>query len=290
MPVTYFKFKHCQQLQKASTNSPPLKRGTVGEGVRLVQDAFHTLGYALPASTLPSGGFDGIYGGETKEVVAAFQRTHLLKDDGQVGELTLAKLESELTKPAPAPPPKLEDFLPHTVPGRVRRILQSELLHPSNLTRNTDWLCWAAAVTTMQSWRDRTDYAALDVIKGLGEFYETRFEFGRGIPWPAYGMLLDRAGMKALPPQTVPTPMEWYELLRDHGLLWVGASEGGPDYTHSYIVRGMYVFPGHGVRMQMTQPGSIRDWDLSVTEFTDKVKEAGKPGYFQVRYYPNRGR
>ena len=286
MPVLYPKFHGCIQLLNASTNNPPLKKGASGDGVRLVQEAFRDLGYALPASTLPGGQLDGLYGGETKEVVAAFQRTYCLADDGQVGKFTLARLEQELMRPQS----KLENMLPYTVPGNVRKILQSDLIHPGNLLRSTDWLCWAASVTTMQSWRDKIDYPALDVIKGLGLFYETRYEFGLGIPWGAYALLLTRAGMEALPPQSVPTPMEWCQLLRQHGLLWVGASEGGPDYTHSYIVRGMFMAEGFGPRFLMSQPGSTRDWNLSVSEFTDKVKEAGKPGYLQIRYYPNRGR
>lgn len=290
MPVTHPRFVHCPQLQAASLDKPPLKKGASGEGVRLVQEALRDLGNPLPISTLPDGQLDGLYGNETKDLVSLFQQKNGLSYDGEVGKNTLAKLEQKLRELAL--PPKVEDHLPYTVSGNVRRLLQRELIHPHNLSRSTDQLCWAAAVTTMQSWRDKKNYPTLEVIEGLGSFFARAYEFGHGMHPDAYRLLLQRAGMQALPPQTLPTSWEWYQLLRQHGLLWVGAMSdtSGDRYRHSFIIQGMFVAEEFGTRFKMQQPGSTREWNLSVSNFTGMVQEAAEPGYLQVRYYPNRGR
>lgn len=290
MAVTHPRFVHCPQLQAASLDKPPLKKGASGEGVRLVQEALRDLGYALPISTLSGGQLDGVYGSETKGIVSVFQKNHGLSYDGEVGKNTLAKLEQELHG-LPLPP-KVEDHLPYNVAGKVCYLLQRDLIDPHNLWRSTDQLCWAAAVTTMQSWRDQKEYAVLKVIEELGSFFAQAYEFGHGMHPGAYKLLLQRARMQALPPQTLPTPWEWYQLLRQHGLLWVGAMSdtSGDRYRHSFIIQGMFVAEEFGIRFKMQQPGSTREWNLSVSSFTSMVQEASEPGYLQVRYYPNRGR
>jgi len=122
-----------------------------------VQDALRSLGELFPASTRPDGTLDGVFGQETKTVVQMWQRKQFLTDDGEVGKLTLAKLEAALPKGGPVTAPRLEDRLPYKVPGRVRRILQSQLVSLKNPGRDTDWLCWAAGLKTMKSWRDQRD-------------------------------------------------------------------------------------------------------------------------------------
>ena len=293
MPVTHPKFVGCAQLVAASNNSPQLKKGGAGEGVRRVQDALRSLGEAFPNSTRPDGTLDGVFGMETKTVVQMWQRKQFLTDDGEVGTLTLAKLELALPRGGPVTVPRLEDRLPYRVPGRVRRMLQSQLVSLNNPGRDTAWLCWAAGLTTMKSWRDQVDYEARSVVREMGTFFEDRYDRGDGMPWLAYGDLIRKAGMAALPPMTVPKPDEWLDLLKRHGLLWIGASENGPSYSHTYMVLGMNetVIDGqnYGVRVETIQPGSVSNHDQSLADLTDKVKAAGKPGYYQIRYYANRG-
>jgi peptidoglycan hydrolase-like protein with peptidoglycan-binding domain len=94
MALTSLRFSRDPQLQKASDNNPPLKRGATGQAVITVQLALLDLGFDLPITTghgskLP----DGIFGQETDRVVRQFQQTFGLAVDGEVGRQTLQKLE-----------------------------------------------------------------------------------------------------------------------------------------------------------------------------------------------------
>ena len=81
-------------IVKASMNAPPLKQGSRGEGVRVLQLAFIDLGTPMPRST--AGGTalpDGIFGSETHSVVLNFQRLNGLVADGIAGTQTLHRLD-----------------------------------------------------------------------------------------------------------------------------------------------------------------------------------------------------
>jgi peptidoglycan hydrolase-like protein with peptidoglycan-binding domain len=84
-------------LVKASSNSPPMRQGARGTGVRALQLALVDLGFLMPISTnngrnLP----DGIFGAETAETVIAFQHAHQLQADGVVGQNTMSQLDAVL--------------------------------------------------------------------------------------------------------------------------------------------------------------------------------------------------
>lgn len=89
------RFSSEPDLVKASSNSPPLRQGAGGEGVRALQMALIDLGFPMPISTnngqsLP----DGIFGSETAKTVVAFQKANNLAPDGVVGQNTMKKLDS----------------------------------------------------------------------------------------------------------------------------------------------------------------------------------------------------
>lgn len=66
---------------------PLLKRGSKGESVRALQILLMGYGYDLEIY-----GADGSFGPVTKRAVMDYQREHDLEDDGEVGDLTWAKL------------------------------------------------------------------------------------------------------------------------------------------------------------------------------------------------------
>lgn len=85
------------EITRAWANSPPLRQGARGEGVRVLQLALIDLGTPMPRSTanglaLP----DGIYGTETAAAVTAFQRLNGLVADGIAGRQTLERLDALL--------------------------------------------------------------------------------------------------------------------------------------------------------------------------------------------------
>jgi peptidoglycan hydrolase-like protein with peptidoglycan-binding domain len=92
---------HCSRfssepdLVKASSNSPPLRQGARGDGVRALQMALIDLGFPMPITTNNSQSLpDGIFGSETAKTVIAFQRVNNLATDGVVGQRTMAQLDA----------------------------------------------------------------------------------------------------------------------------------------------------------------------------------------------------
>lgn len=104
MNLTSPRFSGEPQLEGAYDNSPYLRHGASGEGVRRMQAAFVELGYAMPNSTRDDGTTDGIFGAETLATVKAFQGDHGLGPDGIVGRMTMAELDRLFQGPDPVPP------------------------------------------------------------------------------------------------------------------------------------------------------------------------------------------
>lgn len=82
------------QLQAASRNSPPVRFGSQGKGVAILQQVLMDLGIPLPLSTANgTKAPDGIYGVETAAAVALFQSSHGLPADSVAGAMTLTELD-----------------------------------------------------------------------------------------------------------------------------------------------------------------------------------------------------
>ena len=68
---------------------PTLRKGSMGDAVRELQDALKKLGYY-------GGNLDGIFGPKTESAVKAFQKDNKLAQDGIVGPLTRAALDKAI--------------------------------------------------------------------------------------------------------------------------------------------------------------------------------------------------
>jgi hypothetical protein len=94
MPLTSKRLSGSAQLQRASQNDPPLKSGSSGEGVAILQRALISLGFEMPISTAnDTKEADGIFGNETRSALAGFQSKFGLTADGVAGRQTLARLD-----------------------------------------------------------------------------------------------------------------------------------------------------------------------------------------------------
>lgn len=86
----------------ASKNSPPMREGSHGNHVRLLQGSLIDLGAKMPRSTRATGRPDGIFGYETRLAVQAFQLLHVsdfkLSSDGVAGRDTLLCLDKLMLK------------------------------------------------------------------------------------------------------------------------------------------------------------------------------------------------
>jgi peptidoglycan hydrolase-like protein with peptidoglycan-binding domain len=101
MPLTSLLFKDVPQLELASRNSPPLRRGAQGEGVKRLQKALKQLDYPPQNTFDATGEPDGVYGQGTWQAVFDLQRNRLFKNDprqwdGEAGAKTLEEMDKLL--------------------------------------------------------------------------------------------------------------------------------------------------------------------------------------------------
>ena len=93
MALQCARFSSEPDIVRASTNSPPLRQGSHGDGVRVLQFALIDLGFAMPISTNSGASLpDGVFGAETLRTVMAFQRANGLVVDGVAGAHTMERL------------------------------------------------------------------------------------------------------------------------------------------------------------------------------------------------------
>lgn len=97
MALQCARFSSEPDIVLASTNSPPLRRGSHGDGVQVLQLALIDLGFAMPISTKNGASLpDGIFGAETLNAVTAFQRANGLVVDGVAGANTIDRLDKAI--------------------------------------------------------------------------------------------------------------------------------------------------------------------------------------------------
>lgn len=88
------RFAPLADLQQAAQNKPPLRFGSKGKAVEVVQATLVELGFPMPISTRNKAiRGDGIYGQETQSTVRAFQLAQGLSADGIAGRDTLHRLD-----------------------------------------------------------------------------------------------------------------------------------------------------------------------------------------------------
>lgn len=100
MSLRTLRFGSEPQLVAADKKQPLLQKGSVGEGVAVLQQALMDLGFAMPHSTARQHLPDGNFGAETQRIIVAFQRRNGLAPDGIVGPKTLGRLEQLLVAEA----------------------------------------------------------------------------------------------------------------------------------------------------------------------------------------------
>lgn len=100
MPLLSPRFKDEPELRRVEAGQLLLSNGSRGRHVHLIQMALLDLGFPMPRSTTSqSFSPDGIYGGETRAVVHAFQRSAPpLAADGVVGMNTMRELDRRFNR------------------------------------------------------------------------------------------------------------------------------------------------------------------------------------------------
>ncbi|RDJ24957.1 hypothetical protein DWF00_17250 [Bosea caraganae] len=115
------RFASNNHLQQAATNLAPIRRGSTGPHVAIVQQAFIDLGLAM-AITTKKGAPDGIFGGETESRVWQFQARTGLTKDGVIGRETMTKLDELLPTNDPPMQPLPPSVMTHKINVHMRSI------------------------------------------------------------------------------------------------------------------------------------------------------------------------
>ncbi len=276
------RFKNNARLQQAANNSPAMKKLEKGPAVAIVQQALIDLGFAMPKST-KSGSPDGDFGSETYNSVVAFQKKYGLGVDGVVGRQSMTKLDQLLPTTTP-PKPSNNTGVPYSVPGT-----KTVLAQPSPMG------CWATVYCMMRSWKDQSSYGIRDAVLKVGQKWATHYDksfppTAQGLPSTEFGAFLQDARMSHQPMMNLPID-EWARLLRERGLLWIGASVTVNPNTglHSRILEGM---SGNGeptgTSMKIIDPDGGRQYSESFMVFLAKyesgIRSVGGQ-YFQIRHF-----
>lgn len=271
MPLTAPRFKNNARLQKAAENNPYMMFPETGEAVRLLQQALIDSGYPMPISTSKYGSPDGVFGNETKIVLAKYQKSRGLNPDGICGKKTLAQLDSELQGPAPALPPlppsghSSSGYVSYVVPGLFAPVRQ-----PSGMS------CWAAMYTMMLSWKDQMSYGIQDAVANLGDPYPKILKDDTGLPITENRRLAERAGMQA-EYLVNPSAQGWEQLLRDHGLLWTSFAWQVTKATGG-VVSGRHIIIVYGIKGDGSLDGTViyyadpSDGNKHIESFAEFVK------------------
>jgi len=104
----------------------PLRVGSTGENVRLMQNCLRAISGTFP--NIPLITADGIFGPRTEAAVIAFQREFGLNPDGVIGPLTWSKIMEVYNDlihgkfPGGTPGPEPSPFVPGPYPGIVQRV------------------------------------------------------------------------------------------------------------------------------------------------------------------------
>lgn len=282
MALTSPRFKNNARLQQAAENRPSIKLMEKGPAVAILQQAFLDLGFQMPKST-KNGGPDGDFGSETYNTVIGFQKKHGLTVDGAVGRQTMTKLDQLLPNAAP-PAPTPTSNVPYQVPG-----IKTVLAQPSPMS------CWATVYCMMRSWKDQSSYGIRDSVLKVGQKWATHFDKSypptkQGLPSSEFGPFLREARMTHQPMVNLPIE-EWARLLRQHGLLWIGASVTINPNTglHSRILEGI---TGNGqpesTSMKIIDPDGGKQYSepfmVFLAKYESGIRSVSKE-YFQIRHF-----
>lgn len=274
MTLSSPRFATIPQCQQAAMNAPLMKPGAKGQGVSAVQQGLIDLGFPMPLSTKRFGAPDGIFGGETTQRLIQFQKQKGLMADGVIGKNTMHKLDALLQ--APKQP---ESGLPYTVPG-----LKSVIAQPTSM------VCWATVHAMMRSWKLQLSLAIRPAAAAVNEKYGVMVDQNLGLPPAEFGPFLDAADMVHEPMINL-TIDGWVQLLRRHGLLWVGTlnSIGPGAGLHSRIIEGMSGDGSvDGTTMHIIDPAGGKRYTETFRDFLTKYEGAFgsvSTDYFQIRHF-----
>jgi hypothetical protein len=142
----------------------------------------------------------------------------------------------------------------------------------------------------MVSWKHQQSFDIGEALGRVSPYYRKLFEMDSDLGQGEAVSFLRAAGMRHQPMANLDIK-GWFNLLKQHGLLWVSSRPSAPPGTHSRIIEGMRIddlYKGHMVSMMIIDPwGGRRYWELFST-FLKKYEGARQDHrgvYYQVRHF-----
>lgn len=180
MTLSSPRFNSSERLLQAESNDPAMRRGEIGEAVRLIQQALIDLGHPLPTSVRRYGSPDGIYGREVYTKIREFQAKNTLGRDGIVGRNTMHKLDRLLPRagaPLPALPPGTKTRIHHSVPM---------------VAQGPNPICWVACAAMVLSFKQRRSVTVGEINDGFDPSNSSMRN--PATTWPVFYTILDDLG------------------------------------------------------------------------------------------------
>lgn len=232
MSLSSPRFSNNQTLVSAERNSPALRKGMQGEGVRLIQQALIDLGFPLPISTRRYNSPDGKFGNETVDAVSKFQMANRpLSRDGVVGGNTMRKLDTLLPNRGASLPP-----LPAGIKTRI--------VHNVPMVRQgPNPICWIACAAMVMSFKQQRSVTVGEINNGFDTSNSSMTN--PATTWPIFYSLLDELGFRSTGPQMSPAVDYLLGIIRSHGpfILTHYTSTLAPAVsgvgTHAVVVTGI---------------------------------------------------
>lgn len=284
-------FHGVNQAERAATNSPPMRRGSRGDGVRAIQYALIDLGTPLPGS-MRGGVADGIFGGETFAAVRAFQQSNPpLGADGVAGRNTMTTMDGILVargiRPA-TPIPTTDSNLPVHVRGLIAPVSQTNSMN-----------CWAASLAILRGWRRQLSISEIAAVQELGPTWLQMQQNNTGLAASRHEEFARVANLVSEPLMSIPMS-EWIRLLRENGPIWVvyGWRRFAVDGTlervgrHAVIAYSMtgdgspagtivhYINPSGGRLQQKTFALFVRSYEIGF-----EIGSGDQVGFTQLVHY-----
>lgn len=174
----------------------------------------------------------------------------------------------------------------YTVPGMVPAIAQDGPM-----------TCWATVYTMMISWRRSFQMPVRAAVNDVAPKYAQIYDQGlrsnpnpRGLPSAEFGPFLNAAHMSYEPMRNTDVG-QWYQLMQDYGLLWVGTlnSVGPGGGLHSRIITGLIGEGNHDdTHFAILDPDRGRRYFESFGTFVAKYEGAlsqAEGQYLQIRHF-----
>ena len=263
-------------LVSAEKNSPALRKGKQGEGIRILQQALIDLGFPMPKSIHLYGSPDGIYGNETVKTVRKFQIANRpLSRDGVVGKNTMRKLDSLL-------PNRGTPLAPLPAGSKIRLVYSVPVV-----LQGQNPICWVACAAMIMSFKQHRSVTVGEINNGFDPSNSSMSN--PATSWSVFYTILNNLGFTSIGPRVSPGVDYLLGILRSHGpfILTHYTSTLAPSVrgvgTHAVVITGIDMTAD---KVFFNNPWGNRNAFVSVSTILESMERLWSQNIRSVAYIP----